>query len=508
MAAQPLSNSATQPANSSVGRELRPLLEAIARRHPASPASLRERLRGGDRGNWPDEQARADARSEVHSLIDMIADRLEAERETASRAPASAMIVSFKPAAPRSEVAEQIEAVPSPKMEWPPRANDPAFAFVETPANETEPEAQVEEEPAPVYRRTRRVPVWAAMALPFTAVSVVAITTLFASQFAPKDAPTILVDADPGTTPIASATIPVTEPVAAPTEPAPAETTNPVEPAPVAPEIKPVPEAPKVEAPAPPPPVFTPPPPKRPVKIFSAPNISASSAAGSVATLLEVDGVALNKSEKRLLGAALNEQLDGLAAGMEREVTVLGQTLTLTAEGRNQQSQDVEMRVASDVHDLPNSITLISDWFVADGEVALHRGPDHSLASRDRIIPMGAQIQRMAYYLDESGEEWTLVGLHGIAIGYVPSVHITPIEAYNGILGYPYNGHRGYAVTQSVKALTQCQTTSIGTNSGKFIKGKLCRDANGNWGGERLPVSASFGQDPGTVTAELKPLFD
>lgn len=522
MGAKPLKTQESQSEEFSVDRELLPLLDAIARRAPNSKASLRERLRGGDRQAWPDDQARADARSEVHNLIDSIATRLEAEREVEPPAPpASAMVVSFTPS--QKPVADTAPApVAATFIDWPPKSNDPAFSTPGQPANEIEPEEtpEVHTAPQPHAALDRRMPVWAAMALPITAVSVVALSTIFASQFAgsPTEAP-LVASAAPvveaitvaDTAPIeletaataaidtAGSAATITEPVTAAPIPTPA-----IEPEPTAPAVEP----PKVEVPEPPLPVFTPPPPKRPVKIFAAPNISASSAAGSVSSLLADEGVSLNKSEKRILGAALNSELDGLAAGMERKVDVLGMSLTISSEGRNQESQEVDLRVASDVQPLPYGLTLISDWFVADGDVPLHRGPDHDLASRERIIPMGSQVQRMAYYTDEAGEQWTLVGMHGIGIGYVPSDYLTPIEAYTGILGYPYSGQRGYAVTKSVKALTQCQTTSIGTGSGRFVKGKMCRDANGNWGGERLPVNASFDANPGTVTAQLKPLFD
>ena len=73
MAARDYKKLPLEQADAAADKELMPLLDAIARRHPASPNNLRERLRGGDYAYWPSDDSRAEARNEVHSLIDDIA---------------------------------------------------------------------------------------------------------------------------------------------------------------------------------------------------------------------------------------------------------------------------------------------------------------------------------------------------------------------------------------------------------------------------------------------------
>lgn len=502
MAAHPKPVPLPEPADPQVREELLPLLDAIARRHPASPASLRSRLRGGDYAYWPSDDAREAARNEVHGLIDEIAARIAPEIPE-PLIPANDQVLE-------PEVVEDKEPLEGMPV-WAPTA-------------------------APVLARApaEKMPIWATQWVPITAVSFVAIVAVLASQVAgePNAAPNILEAPQIASVPDIADTTPTTIEARSPDEsvsesnlsaPIAASADAPLIPEPQVPENsleniptpKPVasvpPESDLPSLVAEPPavePEFIPPPPRKPTARFMAPRIEAGSGIALVTGLLEEEGLLLSTSAQRLLGTRLNGALDTIGAG-DVETIIQGSTeLTVSTGTSITAVQDMRLDFASDVQPVSEGLVALGDWQVVQRETPLHRGPDAGLASLERRLPAGAQIYSLATFEDVAGTQWTLVAQQGVAIGYVPTATLVDFDAFTGDLGFPYAGQRGYAVSVSVKALIDCQMTSVDTASGSGFRGHLCRDAYGNWVSPTLPIPAQFGDAGTTVTASLRPLFE
>lgn len=501
MAARPKPVPLPEPADPQVREELIPLLDAIARRHPASPASLRSRLRGGDYAYWPSDDAREAARNEVHGLIDEIAARFAPE--------------TLEPVIPANDQVLEPELIEDSELPegmpvWAPTAPS---ALANAPAE--------------------KMLIWATQWVPITAVSFVAIVAVLASQFAgkPNAAPEIVETPQIASVPEIADTVPTTiearslvEPVSGKNLPAPAaappeapiisepqavesalETISP--PIPVAsaqPELdlpSPAAEPPAVE------PEFIPPPPRKPAARFMAPRIEAGSGIAMVTGLLGEDGLSLSTSAQRLLGTRLNGALDTIGAGDVETIEQGSTALAVSTSASITTQQDIKLDFASDVQPVSEGLVALGDWQVVQRETPLHRGPDAGLASLERSLLAGVQIFSLATYEDAAGIQWTLVAQQGVAIGYVPSATLVDFDEFTGDLGFPYAGQRGYAVTVSVKALIDCQMTSIDSASGSGFRGHLCRDAYGNWVSATLPIPAQFGDAGTRVTASLRPLF-
>ena len=253
-----------------------------------------------------------------------------------------------------------------------------------------------------------------------------------------------------------------------------------------------------------------------PVRMFDG-HFEKGSAALIVNSVAANMGGPLSQTQQSWLARdmerALDRELDGRDVSLKSD---RGDRIAVLFADSAQELRQMPVARERGVAALPDQMVLEGGWYAARTDAALRPTPSLFGTFRNRAVPKGALIERMATVTDRYGDRWYLMGQRGVAIGYMSPAELVLAEAAPEPLGLPLERRVGDVVQDMVPVFTRCRTVFVGPWGETRQKMDVCRNAKGNWVGARtgqVPVQQAIAERPEPIvlasaagqSAELAP---
>ncbi len=129
---------------------------------------------------------------------------------------------------------------------------------------------------------------------------------------------------------------------------------------------------------------------------------------------------------------------------------------------------------------LPSYMLLKDDWVRTTDTTKLYAAATQYDQRVLKNLPIGTSLERMGSITDSSGEQWSLVGQKGVAIGFVPSLDLTSISNTGVTSVTPFTTAVSNSVIERIDVSVPCRdyTMSIG---GAGSMHSACMTPEGDW---------------------------
>ncbi|ACT58201.1 midas domain-containing protein [Hirschia baltica] len=135
---------------------------------------------------------------------------------------------------------------------------------------------------------------------------------------------------------------------------------------------------------------------------------------------------------------------------------------------------------ADNIEPLPRYMLLKDDWVRVTTPTKLHAAPRQYDQTVLKNLPLSTTLERMGSVTDSSGEQWSMVGQNGIAIGYVPSLDLVSLSDTQTQTVSPFTTTVSQSVVERIDVSTPCRdyTISVGGTGSSHA---ACMTPDGDW---------------------------
>ncbi len=135
---------------------------------------------------------------------------------------------------------------------------------------------------------------------------------------------------------------------------------------------------------------------------------------------------------------------------------------------------------ASNVEPLPRYMLLQDDWARVVTPTKLYAAPTAYDQTVLKSLPLSTTVERMGSITDSTGEQWSMVGQNGVAIGYVPSNSLTSLVGTGTQTVTPFKTSISSSVIERIDVSTPCRDYTM-TIGGMGSMHSACMTPDGDW---------------------------
>ncbi|MEM7663878.1 MAG: hypothetical protein AAF292_16665 [Pseudomonadota bacterium] len=241
-----------------------------------------------------------------------------------------------------------------------------------------------------------------------------------------------------------------------------------------------------------------------PVQTVSRPIEPGSAASALLGIANEAGTTPLSLVEEQSLARALDKAFDNEIDGRSVSLkSASGDRYRVTFETSYQDAKDYSFDRSRDIASIPNNLVVEGGWFAAKTDARLYATPSIQGAFETEAVSRGTLVERIGTFTDTYGDRWYLVGVDGVAVGYVSPADVVFADLYSGDLGQPLSiAAATDPVKQISRVYTNCRSATIGPEGRYWQVTEACRNPNGHWVSpaagyvpQNSLVAASGGQD-------------
>ena len=164
------------------------------------------------------------------------------------------------------------------------------------------------------------------------------------------------------------------------------------------------------------------------------------------------------------------------------------------------------------VEPLPRYMLLQDDWVRVANPTKLYAAPSQYDQTILRNLSLSTNMERMGLVTDSSGEQWSLVGQNGIAIGYVPSADLTSLSGAGTTSVNAFKTNISNTVIERIDVSVPCRDYAMTVN-GNGSMHSACMTPDGDWMTKEgatngvsyttAPPTASFTSSSPSIASDL-----
>lgn len=135
---------------------------------------------------------------------------------------------------------------------------------------------------------------------------------------------------------------------------------------------------------------------------------------------------------------------------------------------------------SDNIEPLPRYMLLQDDWARVVTPTQLFAAPRQYDQKILRNLPLSTTVERMGSITDSSGEQWSMVGQKGVAIGYVPSASLTSLADTGAQTIRPFTTSISNNVIERIDVSVPCRDYTMSTG-GTGTMHSACMTPDGDW---------------------------
>ncbi|MFC7291832.1 hypothetical protein [Hirschia litorea] len=160
---------------------------------------------------------------------------------------------------------------------------------------------------------------------------------------------------------------------------------------------------------------------------------------------------------------------------------------------------------ASNVEPLPRYMLLQDDWARVSTPTKLYAAPTSYDQTVLKSLPLNTTVERMGSITDSTGEQWSMVGQNGIAIGYVPSQSLISLTGSGTQTIKPFKTSISSSVIERIDVSVPCRDYTM-TIGGMGSMHSACMTPDGDWMSKEGANSGLSYAVPPTTSTVSSPL--
>ncbi|WP_018997870.1 superantigen-like protein SSL4 [Hirschia maritima] len=164
------------------------------------------------------------------------------------------------------------------------------------------------------------------------------------------------------------------------------------------------------------------------------------------------------------------------------------------------------------VEPLPRYMLLQDDWVRVANPTKLYAAPTQFDQTVLRSLSLSTSMERMGVVTDSSGEQWSLIGQNGVAIGYVPSADLTSLSGTGTTSVNAFKTNISSSVIERIDVSVPCRDYAMTVN-GTGSMHSACMTPDGDWMSKEgaasglsyttAPPTTSFTSSTPTIVSDL-----